>query len=131
MLRVTMAAALVVGAMAMFPSTAAAQPETAPCDYNLSAPHVVRVGSTDMVAVTMAPAGCDGATPYMSVACVQLEGSPGPGRCRQNNGPLTAVVYYSPYQPGATYVATGRGCATKGNPPQPFCGTTGPVTATL
>lgn len=102
-----------------------------PCSFTLSPPHVVQVSGTDMVSVTMSPAHCNGGTAYQSIACVELQGSQGPGRCAQNNGLLTARVYYSPYQPGATYVATGRGCASKGNPPQPFCAPTGPLTATL
>lgn len=126
-----MVAALAVGGMSVLPATATAQPDAAPCDYHLSAPQIVRVGDTEMVTVTMTPTACDGATPYMSVACVQLQGNPGPGRCKQNNGLLTAQVYYSPFQPGATYVATGRGCAVKGNPPQPFCAPAGPITAAL
>ncbi|RAV11616.1 hypothetical protein DQP55_13360 [Mycolicibacterium sp. GF69] len=116
-------------------ASASADPNTAPgdqpCNFTLSTPHVVQVSGTDMVSVTMAPAACDGGTPYQSIACIQVQGSPGPGRCTQNNGPLMARVYYSPYQPGTTYVATGKGCASKGNPPQPFCAPTGPLTATL
>lgn len=44
---------------------------------------------------------------------------------------LPARVYFSPHQPGATYVATGRGYSTTGNPPQPVCEPVGAVTATL
>jgi hypothetical protein len=108
-----------------------ADPSDMPCSFTLSAPHVVQVSGTDMVAVTMEPTSCDGGTPYQSIACIQVQGNQGSGRCKQNNGLLMARVYYSPYQPGATYVATGRGCASKGNPPQPFCAPTGPLTATL
>ncbi|MGV0802317.1 hypothetical protein ABQF26_35420, partial [Mycolicibacterium elephantis] len=70
------------------------------------------------------------ATVFSTVACVQLEGAAGPGQCKSNNGNLPARVYYGAYQPGATYVSTGRGCATVGNPPQPVCQPTGPITAT-
>src|SRR5690606_26440360 len=130
MLRLSIVALLAAGACAL-PAAATAEPVASPCAYTLSPPHVVNVSGTDMVSVTMAPAGCDGAVPYQSVACVQIEGSPGARQCKQNTGPLTARVYLSPYQPGATYVATGRGCATIGNPPQPVCESPGPVTATL
>ena len=68
---------------------------------------------------------------YLTVACVQLQGSDGPGQCQQQNGILTAQVFYQPYRPGATYIATGRGCANTGNPPQPVCQPLGPLTATL
>lgn len=113
------------------PAAASADPGEPACSFTLSPPHVVQLSGTNVVAVTLSPAGCNDATPYQSVACVQLQGSPGPGRCKQNNGLLTAQVYLSPHQPGATYVATGRGCATKGNPPQPVCEPTGPLAATL
>ncbi|MGE2692749.1 hypothetical protein [Mycolicibacterium pulveris] len=110
---------------------AGAEPQTPPCDYTLSAPHVVDVSGTPMVTATLQPAACNRATVFSSVACIQLAGASGPGRCQSNNGNLPAQVYYSPYQPGATYVSTGRGCATVGNPPQPVCQPTGPLTATL
>jgi hypothetical protein len=110
---------------------ARAEPPSSPCRYTLSPPHVVQVSGTSVVTATLSPAGCDQATAYQTVACIQRQGSDGPGRCEQNGGLLTARVYYAPYQPGATYVATGRGCASTGNPPQPFCQPMGPLTATL
>jgi hypothetical protein len=109
---------------------AGAQP-TGACSYMLSPPHVVQVSGTDVVTATISPAGCDQANVYLSVACLQEQGSQGPGKCEQNNGPLVAQVYFAPYVPGATYVATGRGCASVGNPPQPQCQPLGPFTATL
>jgi hypothetical protein len=108
-----------------------AEPAESPCSYTLSPPHVVEVSGTSMVTATLSPAACDQSNVYQSVACVQLQGSAGPGKCAQNNGIVPAQVYYTPYQPGATYVSTGRGCANKGNPPQPICQPVGPVTATL
>ncbi len=110
---------------------AGADPQTPPCDYTLSAPYVVDVSGTAMVTATLEPAACDRANVTSTVACVQLEGASGPGQCKQNNGLLPARVYYAPYQPGKTYVSTGRGCANVGNPPQSVCQPTGPVTATL
>jgi hypothetical protein len=111
---------------------AAADPTpAAPCDYTLTAPHVVRVSGTDMVTASISPAACARANVYLSVACVQVQGSQEAARCEQNNGPLVAQVFFAPYQPGATYVSTGRGCATTGNPPQPVCQPVGPFTATL
>jgi hypothetical protein len=112
-------------------ATAGASPGPSPCSFTLSPPHVVQLSGTNVVAATLSPAGCDQATTYMTVACVQLQGSDGPGQCEQQNGILTAQVYYQPYRPGATYVSTGRGCSAKGNPPQPFCAPAGPLTATL
>ncbi|ULE32370.1 hypothetical protein [Mycobacterium sp. IDR2000157661] len=109
---------------------AGAEPAARGCTYSMSPPHVVSVSGTQMVTVTMSPAACDDANPFSTVACVQLEGGSGPGKCAQGNGTLPAQVYLSPFQPGATYIATGRGCASTGNPPESVCAPTGPVTAT-
>jgi hypothetical protein len=111
-------------------AVAAAEPPST-CTYNLSPPQVVDVSGTQMVTATLSPGACDRANAYLSVACVQEEGSPGPGKCVQNNGNLTAQVFFAPYRPGATYVSTGRGCANIGNPPQPVCTPVGPVAATF
>jgi hypothetical protein len=91
----------------------------------------VQLSGTDVVTATLSPAGCDRSTVYLSVACLQLQGDPGPGRCEQKNGLLPAQVYYAPHQPGATYLATGRGCANTGNPPRQVCTPIGPYVATL
>jgi hypothetical protein len=122
------AAALPVAGTA---AVAVAEPAPTTCTYNLSPPQVVGVSGTDMVTATLSPGACDRSNAYLSVACVQMQGSPGPPKCEQNNGVLTAQVFYAPYQPGATYVSTGRGCANTGNPPQPVCTPVGPVAATI
>jgi hypothetical protein len=121
------AATLTVAATA---AVAAAEPP-ATCTYNLSPPQVVAVSGTDMVTATLSPGACERSNAYLSVACLQMQGSPEPPKCEQNNGVLTAQVFYAPYRPGATYVSTGRGCANTGNPPQPVCTPVGPVTATF
>jgi hypothetical protein len=110
---------------------AKAEPAPPPCSYTLSGPQVVQLSGTDVVTATLSPAGCNHSVGYLMVACVQLQGSDGPGQCAQQNGILTAQVFYQPYRPGATYIATGRGCANTGNPPQPVCQPMGPFTATL
>ena len=112
-------------------AVAHAEPGTPPCSYTLTPPQVVQLSGANAVTATLSPAGCDRAVAYQTVACVQLQGSDGPGQCAQQNGILTAQVFYQPYRPGATYIATGRGCATTGNPPQPVCRPMGPLTATL
>ncbi len=118
-------------AIAFAGGIAHAQPAPPPCNYTLTPPQVVQVSGTSMVTATVAPAACNQSIPYLSVACLQLQGSDGPGQCAQNNGLLAAQVFYAPYQPGATYVSTGRGCANTGNPPLGVCQPLGPVTATL
>jgi len=124
----TSAAALTFAGSAGAAGAEAAPP---PCSYTLSSPQVVQLSGTNVVTATLTPAACDQSDSYLLVACVQLQGSDGPGQCAQGQGILPAQVFYQPYRPGATYIATGRGCSSKGNPPQPFCQPTGPLTATL
>ncbi|MDA2895290.1 hypothetical protein PDG61_30575 [Mycolicibacterium sp. BiH015] len=117
-------------------AVAGAQPEPTPpagagCNYELSAPSVVNVSGTDMVTATLNVGACDGATTFETAACIQMQGADGPGQCTQGRGILPAQVFFQPYRPGATYTATGRGCASTGNPPQTVCNENGPLTATL
>jgi hypothetical protein len=124
--------AAVAVALAGTSAVARAEPTSPPpCSYTLSPPRVVQLSGTNAVTATLSPADCNRATTYLSVACVQMQGSDGPGQCTQGQGLLPAQVFYQPYRPGATYVSTGRGCANTGNPPRPVCQPTGPLTATL
>ena len=118
-------------ALAGTAAVAGASPNPPPCAYTLSPPQVVQLSGTNVVKATLTPAACDQSDSFLLVACLQLQGSDGPGRCAQGEGNLPAQVYYQPYQPGATYISTGRGCSSKGNPPQGFCQPQGPLTATL
>lgn len=114
------------------PSAPALAEPAAPCDFRLSPPRVVQLSGTAVVTATVAPAGCRvAAEPTMSVACIQMHGSQAAEQCAEFGGAGTAQIYFQPYRPGATYVATGRGCASVGNPPRSICQTTGPLTATL
>lgn len=107
------------------------------CNFRISPPQVVQVSSTNMVTATVEPADCGvPAQPTLSVACVQMQGSDSAPKCTEASGYSTARIYFAPYRPGATYVATGRGCAMAGNALagdalQRSCQTTGPLTATL
>jgi hypothetical protein len=112
-------------------ATARAEPSPPACSYGLPPPQVVQLSGTNAVMATLSPAACDRSVAYFTVACVQLQGSDGPGECQQQNGILTAQVFYQPYRPEATYIATGTGCANTGNPRQPVCQPMGPLTATL
>jgi hypothetical protein len=123
--------AAAVLALAGTATVAHAGPSPPPCVYTLSPPQVVQLSGTNVVKATLTPAACDQSDSYLLVACVQLQGSDGPGQCAQGEGILPAQVYYQPYRPGATYISTGRGCSLKGNPPQPVCSPSGPFTATL
>jgi hypothetical protein len=119
-------------ALAGTAAVAGASPSPSPpCAYTLTPPQVSQLSGTNVVTATLTPAACDQSDSYLLVACVQLQGSEGPGQCAQGEGILPAHVYYQPYRPGATYISTGRGCSSKGNPPTPVCSTSGPFTATL
>jgi hypothetical protein len=124
-------AATVALSFAGVAGVASAQPARGPCSYTLSRPHVVQVSGTSAVTATLTPAACNRSEPYLSVACIQLQGSDGAGLCAQGEGLLPAQVYYQPYRPGATYISSGRGCSSTGNPPTPVCQSTGPYVATL
>jgi len=125
---VLLATALVLGSTSV---VAGAQPVESPCNYDLTPPTVVNVSGTDMVTATVSAGACDGAVTFQTVACIQMQGSDGPGQCAKGRGILPAQVFFQPYHPGTTYTSTGRGCASKGNPPQKYCQESGPLAATL
>ncbi|OBA87074.1 hypothetical protein A5662_02670 [Mycobacteriaceae bacterium 1482268.1] len=123
----TLAFGGVVGA-----STAQAEPwPPSPCGFTITPPQVVQVGGVNKVTATVTSTVCGiAASPYQSVACVELAGQPG-GSCIQ--GTDTAQVYFSgPYTPGATYISRGRGCGIiVPTLPADNCQLLGPITATL
>lgn len=122
----SLALAGVVGA-----SAAQAEPwPPSPCGFSITAPQVVQVGGVNKVTATVTSTVCGiAASPYRSVACVELQGQPG-GSCMQ--GADTAQVYFEPYTPGATYSSRGRGCGIiVPTLPADNCQILGPVTATL
>ncbi|MGD9619407.1 MAG: hypothetical protein AB7G47_03855 [Mycolicibacterium sp.] len=121
------AAGLVLGSTS---AVAVAQPDQPACNYNLTPPTVVNLSGTDVVTATVSVGACDGAVTFQTVACLQMQGG-SQNQCARGNGLLPAQVFYQPYHPGATYTASGRGCASKGNPPEKFCQEKGPLTATL
>ena len=97
-----------------------------PCTYTLSPPAVGPGGVT----ATAELAGCGPAGgPYSAVAC--LLGADGVTHCAQAHGSDPAVISV-PFQPGTTYIATGRGCPVwLGQNVAPDCQILGPITATL
>jgi hypothetical protein len=100
------------------------------CNFTLSPPEVVQVSGNPMVSATMTPAGCAGAfRPYVSVACLQLQGEP--NQCTQARGGDAATVLTA-YRPGATYLSSGRGMGTLFNDmSEPNWQLLGPISATL
>lgn len=123
----TAASAGVVGAGA---SVAQPPPPGTLCSFTLSPPQVVDVSGAPMVSATLTPAGCAGAfRPYVSVACVQMQGET--ERCTQARGTDTATVLTA-YRPGATYFSSGRGLGTLFNDmTEPNWQQLGPISATL
>ncbi len=101
-----------------------------PCAFTISPPQVVQVDGVSKVTATVSPAGCAAPfRPSMSVACVYLAGY---GQCSQARDNATAQVYFEPYQPGATYESSGRGCGIFfAYEPAPQCQTLGPVPSAL
>ena len=102
-----------------------------PCGFSITPPQVVQVDGVSKVTATVTSTVCGfAASPYKSIACVELQGQPG-GSCMQ--GVDTAQVYFAqPYKPGATYVSRGRGCGIiVPGLPADNCQILGPLTATL
>ena len=104
-----------------------------PCSFTLSPPQVVQVSGVNMVTATVTPDVCQPpAAPAQSVACLQIKAGDQVTRCYPSDDSGSAHVFFEPYVPGATYVATGRGCcAWLGQSPAPDCQVLGPFSATL
>lgn len=119
--------ALLVLSGAIGGGIAHAGPE-APCTYTLSPPEV----SGTVVTSTAVIAGCGAAAgPYSAVACLQPLQPNSVIQCAQARGADPATVSV-PFQPGVSYVATGRGCAAWAlQPASPPCQILGPLTAAL
>lgn len=110
---------------------AVAAPDDPGCATALSSPQVIDVSGTATVSASVSPGACNRAEPQLQVACLQMVGSAVAPVCVQAEGPGTARVNFTPYTPGASYVATGRSCANAGSPPVTYCRSAGPVTVTL
>jgi hypothetical protein len=104
---------------------------TGQCTFILSQPKVIQVSGVSVVSATMRPGPCTiHATPNLSVVCLSAAGSGTQGECASKNGQDPAEVRY-PYQPGATYVLRGQGCASTFVPPYTLCQDFGPTQITL
>lgn len=116
-------------------SAQAAPPETPlpaqSCTFKLTAPFVVKVSGTDMVAATISPGACtEGIQPNSFTVCVEMSGNSRP-QCnfRPVYDPVT--VYFAPYRSGTTYRSTGRGCGNVFPMADESCFSVGPYSATL
>jgi hypothetical protein len=104
---------------------------TGQCTFVLSQPKVVQISGLSLVSATMRPGPCTiHATPNLSVVCLSVAISGSQGECASKNGQDPAEVRY-PYQPGATYVVRGQGCASTFVPPYTLCQDFGPSQITL
>jgi hypothetical protein len=101
------------------------------CTFVLSQPKVVQISGLSLVSATMRPGPCTiHATPNLSVVCLSVVGSGTQGECASKNGQDPAEVRY-PYQPGATYVLRGQGCASTFVAPYTLCQDFPPTQITL
>ncbi|MFV9635428.1 hypothetical protein [Mycobacterium neumannii] len=109
------------------------QPPQPACGYTLSPPQVVNTGGVSKVTATVSFLACGAPfRPAMSVACVHLAGPDSQGQCTQARGPGAAQVFFEPYQPGGTYIASGRGCGKVFEDAlEPNCQMLGPINVTL
>jgi hypothetical protein len=120
-------------AMAAVGGTAPANSQPPACGYTLSPPQVVQTPSGSTVTATVTLVDCAGSfRPELSVACVHVAGQDSQGVCAQARGPAVAQAYFQPYQPGATYISSGRGCGTLYyDMLEPNCQPLGPINARL
>lgn len=97
-------------------------PPPPPCSFVLS----LDPPSDGELVATVRSTGCAAlAVPYSAVVCLQPAGQV--LTCSQARGDEPARVAM-PYQPGASYTASGRGCAGwVGLPPAPDCQLLGPT----
>lgn len=109
---------------------ATAAPDQPGCAYTLTRPTVTQVSGTPMVTTTVTVAACNQSNSTLQVACLEVQGAGTAPQCASKEGPVAAEVF-APYRPGATYVASGRGCANAGSPTVSVCNAVGPVTVTL
>jgi hypothetical protein len=131
-----LSAGLLIAFIAVFPAgVALASPSdddgTGQCTFVLSQPKVIQLSGMSLVSATMRPGPCTmHAAPNMSVVCLSVVGSGTQGECGSKNGQDPAEVRY-PYQPGATYILKGQGCASLFVPPYTLCQDFGPTQITL
>ena len=102
-----------------------------PCNFTLSPPQVIQVDGVSKVTATLTPAGCLAPwKPKYGIACLSIQGQS--ERCTNSRLGVPTQVFFEPYEPGATYESTGRGCsAIFDYTTDPNCLLVGPVTATL
>ncbi|MGO4444128.1 hypothetical protein AB4Z42_12315 [Mycobacterium sp. 2YAF39] len=127
-----MSSAVVLGGLACAGGAhAQPPPNPGPCNYTLSPPQVVQVNGVTKVTATLTPAGCLAPwKPKYGIACLSIQG--GSEQCTNARNAVPTQVFYEPYQPGATYASTGRGCsAIFDYTTDPNCLLLGPVNATL
>lgn len=122
---------VLIGACLTAAGSATAAPDQPGCTYTLSRPSVTQVSGVPMVTAAVAAAACNRSNSTLQVACLELRGAGTAPLCVSSEGPVAAQVFFSPYRPGATYVASGRGCAAAGSPTVSVCNAVGPVTVTL
>jgi hypothetical protein len=128
---VTMVAGLTGGVGA---PTAGAEPPP-PCGFTISPPEIVVNEGISVVTTIVQPDVCvvPPAGPTQTVACIQLQGGDTGSTCAQSRPQTGVAQVYVPYQPGATYIATGRGVPSWIGQADvaPEWQILGPVTATL
>jgi hypothetical protein len=104
---------------------------TGQCSFILTQPKVVEVSGLSLVSATLRPGPCTiHAQPNVSTVCLSVAGGGSQGECASVNGQNPAEVRY-PYQPGATYIVRGQGCASTFVPPYTLCQDFGPTQITM
>jgi len=89
----------------------------------------VLIGALNGVIAHTTPSGTGIVKPISSQVCISTPTRA--GRCTELSGFDEAHVYFSPYEPGTSYTAKGRGCSAQTRPPAAVCTSLGPRTVTL
>jgi hypothetical protein len=79
------------------------------CSYAFDGPRVVRLSGVPYVEAGLHATECTVRGHPTTTVCLSVEGDNSAGRCQTHGATIPTFVYY-PYQPGATYIATGKGC---------------------
>jgi hypothetical protein len=108
-----------------------ASPAGGQCNFVLGPLQVVEVSGSHFVRATMTPGPCTIAgSGNFSEVCLTISGDDSAGQCASEVGSGPAILDYT-YRPGATYVVTGKGCASMIRPPYSLCQSFGPSRAAL
>jgi hypothetical protein len=79
------------------------------CNFAFDGPRVVGLSGVPYVEAGLHFTECTVRAHATTTVCLSVEGGDSAGLCQTHGATVPTFVYY-PYQPGTTYIATGKGC---------------------